>query len=44
MMGVRKGVSDEEWLEDMRMLGLKKGWLDGFPGGSAKAPARLLWI
>lgn len=35
-------MSDEEELEDMRMLDLKKGWLDGFPGGSAKAPASLL--
>lgn len=45
-MGDREGVSDEECLEeeDLRTLGLKKGWLDGFPGGSAKAPARLLWI
>lgn len=34
-------MSDEEKLEDMRMLDLKKGWLDGFPGGSAKAPASL---
>lgn len=44
MMGDRKGVSDEEWLEDMRIFGLNKGWLDGFPCGSAKAPARPLWI
>lgn len=35
-------MSDEEELEDMRMLDLKKGWLDDFPGGSAKAPASLL--
>ena len=32
----------EERLEDIRIFGSNKGWLDGFPCGSAKAPARPL--